>query len=106
MVATAALSQPSIMEDDENSLSGISNKLQYRFRFVVRALSWAHAQPSPIEEDDDDVSVSSSSIGEWDHKRNLLLRIQASSLLSNLDANDGIAMRSDVSYGIYASMKT
>jgi ankyrin repeat protein len=100
MVATAALSQLSIMEDDENSFSSSSNKLHNRFRFVVRTISWVPAKPSRMKEDYDDVSVSSS-ISEWDQQQNLLLRIiQASTLLLNLGVNEGIAMSSDASYGI------
>jgi hypothetical protein len=34
MVATAGLSQPSIMEDDEKSFSDSSNKLQYLWESI------------------------------------------------------------------------
>jgi hypothetical protein len=51
-------------------------------------------------EEDDDVSVSSS-IGEWDQQQTLLLHIiQASTLLSNLAANEGIAMSIDASFSM------
>jgi hypothetical protein len=74
MVATAALSQPSIMEYDENSFSDSSNKLPCLFRFIVRTFGWALAKPSRIEEEDDGVSVSSSN-DEWSQQQNQLLRI-------------------------------
>jgi hypothetical protein len=86
MVATAAFSQPSIMEHDENSFSDSSDKLHDLFRFIVRTFGWALAKPSRIEEEDDDVSVNIySNIGEWDQQQTLLLRIvKALTLLSSL----------------------